>query len=148
MLHPGMEEPFWHLKPTKFCKNTAEQRGYQQTIEGLLEWVGDKHIKGKGGEGKKEGVYVGSRMSRGIDDRCTYTASSEMLHVHKLEKYKHTAYKVVSHLQLIMIMPYFPKISTMFQWPLHFHFASYTTANGILRGMMDGKFSSYSSHQP
>ena len=54
-------------------------------------------------------VGVGSRMSRGIDDRCTYTASSEMLHVHKLEKYEHTAYKVVSHLQLIMIMPYFPQ---------------------------------------
>ena len=60
-------------------------------------------------KGRKKGyrwVGVGSWMSRDIDDRCIYTASSETLHVHKLERYKHTAYKVVSHLQLIMIMPY------------------------------------------
>ena len=63
MLHPGMEEPFWHLKPTKFCKDTAEQ----EVTGGLLEWVGDGHIKEREEKGRKKGyrwVGVGSWMNR------------------------------------------------------------------------------------
>ena len=58
--------------------------------------MGDGHIKEREEKGRKKGyrwVGVGSWMSRDSDDRYTYTASSETLHVHKLERYKHTAYK-------------------------------------------------------